>query len=175
MAEIIHFSKRRDDFPEGTPPPAVRLPRPLRDLLRTSRDGLVPACRRAWAAATSAPGEWVRPNARALLAGAATDGVEWLAIRARDDQLHLDMRFPDGSATAIGRRLTVVARLTHIPETIKTATLGGPLSRLVSAPFLGDPALTIQRFIHTPGGTDLDIRCRCPSHVVILTAAPAAA
>lgn len=171
MAEIIHFSKRRDDFLEGVTPPAIRIPRPLRDLLRTSRDGLVPAARRAWSAAMSAPGEWVRPDARALLAGAATDGVEWLAIRARDEQLHLDMRFPNGSAIAIGRRLTVVARMTRIPETIKTATVGGPLSRLVSAPFLGDAALTIQRFIHTPGGTDLDIRCRCPSQMIVLTAA----
>lgn len=175
MAEIIQFSKCRDDFQEGDFPRAIRIPRPLRDLLRSSRDGLVPACRRAWSAAAAAPGEWVQPDARALLAGAATGGVQSLAVRARDDQLHLQMKFPNGSATAIRRRLIVVARLTDIPDTIKAATVGGPLSRLVAAPFLDDPALTIQRFIYGMGGNDLDIRCRCPSHVVVLTHAPTTA
>lgn len=33
MAEIIYFSKCRDDFPEGIFPSAIRIPRPLRDLL----------------------------------------------------------------------------------------------------------------------------------------------
>lgn len=169
MAEILPFSMCRDGLTGGATPPAeVRIPRPMRDLLRTSGDGLAPACRRAWVAASAAPGEWVQPNITELIRGPKPAGVEWVELRSRGDHLHLQMGFPTGTATAIGRRLIVLAKSTKLATTIVTAATGQPLSNLLSGPFLSDPALIVQRLIQAPRSAFVDIRCRCPSHSVAI-------
>lgn len=170
MAEIIPFSMCHTDL-KGTLPPSgeVRIPRPLRDLLRTSGDGIVPACRRAWTVAATAPGEWMRPNITTLLGRGRPSSPEWLALRSKGDHLHLQMGFEKGVATAIGRRLIVRAKSTELPATIGADAVGQPLARLLSGPFLDDPALIVQRLIQAPGGAFVDIRCRCPSHTLAVS------
>lgn len=168
MAEIHHISKRHIDFADESRAPAtLRIPRPLRDLLRASRNGLHEGCRIAWGLAAVAPGDWVSVDPAMFAGDGGGDAKRIRALLLRAKPSHLDMRmgFARGAhASAIGQRVIVVAE--PLPDTALTTLVGRPLHEVATGPFLEDPALRIINVIHRAGERMLDIRCRCPSHVV---------
>ncbi len=149
----------------GTPD-TVRISRPLRDLLAAGDDGLRNTARHAWEIAAAGGGRWVPAASNRLLGSGSDRHVRGIELRIRDGcHLDLTMHFEgDNSAIAIGRRVIVITPM--LPETVLTAAAGGPLSRIVDAPFLTDPAIVLQRSIRRDGEDSVDLRCRCPSHVV---------
>jgi hypothetical protein len=162
----------RTDFPDAQrPPETIKVPRPLRDLLATSADGLAAASLRAWVATAAAPGEWVQVDLPTLLGGARPTAVRDLKLRSQGNHLHMRVELKSASAMAIGRRVTLVAPCTNLPDVLSMSLAGRPVSQLVSVPFLTDPAVTIQRIIHRDGEEQIDVRCRCPSHQIRLPTA----
>lgn len=116
----------------------------------------------------AAPGEWVSVRAMEFMDAAAAKRMGTMRLRALGTALDLHMGFRGlAHAAAIGRRVIVVAE--PIPNTVIMAAIGLPLCKLVDGPFLGDPAITIMKIIHREGEDVVDVRCRCPSHLVDLT------
>lgn len=151
-------------------PDDVRITRPLRDLLAAGDDGLRNTCRHAWAIAAAGGGRWTVADPVRLLGGGHDPRVRGIELRTRGGH-HLDLTVHfdgDCGAIAIGRRVIVIAPI--LPETVLTAVNGRPLSVIVDAPCLSDPAIVIQRSIPRDGGRYLDLRCRCPSHLVDIRA-----
>lgn len=154
----------RNDGPAT--PETVRITRPLRDLLAAGEDGLRNTTRHAWEIAAAGDGRWTHADSGRLLGSGIDRRIHRIELRTRDgNHLDLTMHFDgDNGAIAIGRRVIVIAPM--IPETVLTAAIGGPLSRIVDAPFLTDPAIVLQRSIRRDGERHVDLRCRCPSHVI---------
>lgn len=161
----------RTDCSNTPPTVPVRIPRPLRDFLQASPDGIQAACRRAWTAARDAPSsdEWIDVDAAGLLAGAQVEGVERIQLRSRGNQLHVILTYRTVTAVAIGRRLIVVVESAPLPEVMAAALVNRSFSAFLRAPCLEDPALIVQRVIQRAGGSAIDLRCRCPSHLVDIT------
>lgn len=166
---VRHVDLARTPTPES--PGAVRVPRPLRDLLHARFDDIAVGCRAAWTPAAASAGEWVTVDAATFVAPEQVFAIDRLQLRATEG--HLDMRvgYRDGAlASAVGRR--VIAVVPRIPDTLANAAAGQPLSRLLDAPFLGDAKIVIQRVIARESARMTDIRCRCPSHLVPMGAPP---
>lgn len=169
MRSKSHISMCRDHRDSGSGiPDSVRISRPLRDLLAAGEDGLRNTARHAWEIAKAGGGRWTKAEPSRLLGAGRNARVHQIELRTRDgNHLDLTMLFEgEYGAIAIGRRVIVIAPT--VPETILTAAVGQPLSRLVDAPFLADQAIVVQRTIRRAGETYVDLRCRCPSHVVDL-------
>ena len=164
MAKILSISMRHRDFGgrfDG--PPAIRVPRPLRDLLVASPGGFQAASRAAWVAAQTAPGAWVGVPPTAF--STSNRRPDEMRLRARGEHLDLRIDFRGVvSASAIGRRVIIVAP--SIPASAMSFATGGPVAQIVKVLFFDDPAITVERFIDRPGEAEIDIRCRCPSHVI---------
>lgn len=147
-------------------PDAIRITRPLRDLLAAGDDGLRNTCRHAWEIAAAGGGQWTVADPVRLLGTGGHPRVHRIELRTRSRQ-HLDLTMyldGDNGAIATGRR--VIVKAPFLPETLLTAAIGKPLSTIVDAPFLVDPAIVVQRSTRHDDGRHVDIRCRCPSHVV---------
>ena len=149
-----------------TAPEAIRISRPLRDLLAAGDDGLTNTTRHAWEIAAAGNGRWTDADQVRLLGGGRDERVRRIKLRNRDENhLDLTMHFEgDYGAIAIGRRVIVICQT--LPETVLVAAIGRPLIDIVDAPFLSDPAIVIQRSIHRDDELHVDLRCRCPSHVI---------
>lgn len=167
MAQIQIISMRHRDFEqESGLPETVRIPRPLRDLLAASRHGLTGGCGVAWNAASIAAGEWVAIDP-AVLVDLARTRIAGLKVRARDGYIDVQVDLPrQVRATAIARRAILI--IPRIPHTTMLAAVGKPVSTLIDAPFFEDAAITVERIIEREGEKQIDVRCRCPSHLVRL-------
>lgn len=140
--------------------------RPLRDLLQTSDDGLIAATNRVWKIATKRKGAWCRVRQERVLRRTSHDFLRSISLRAVGRRLDLRLEYDKGvEVLAVSRRLLV--RVPWLPLTVTAVMCGRPLAKLIQAPFLDDPAITIQGFPGGEGARRMEIRCRCPSDLLI--------
>lgn len=157
-------------FPQDeTIPVSIRIPGPLRALLKTGTSGLGAAANRAWNTAQEAQGAWCEASQRDLLGASPHAFLQAIRLRAVGHRLDVQLDYIKGlRALAIGRRLIV--SFPSIPITPVASAEGGPLATLIEAPFLDSAAIIIQREISREGSPRMDVRCRCPAHLVVLIA-----
>lgn len=166
MSVIRQISKRHRGLQQSSSlSSAVRISRPLRDLLSASRYGLFEGCSHVWGLAVAAPGEWVTVDPLQISDVEDSAKLDWIRFRARGHHLDLHLGFRDSShSAAIGRRVIMV--VPKAPASVIAASYGRPLHSLAAVPFFSDPAIVVQRIIYRDSEPFMDVRCRCPSHLI---------